>query len=49
MPRLILALEAGHDDNMARVEELEHLLGRDVGNLSLGVKLVRDNACLGTG
>jgi hypothetical protein len=39
-----MALEAGDDDNVARIEVLEDFLGGDVGNLRLGVEAVGDDA-----
>ena len=43
MAFLVLALEPGDDDDVAGVEELEHFLRGDVGNLRLGVELVGDD------
>ncbi len=49
MAVLVLALEAGDDDDVAGVEVLVHFLRRDVHDLRLGVHLVGDDAGLRAG
>ncbi len=49
MAIVVLALETRDDDDMARVEMLENLLGRDVEDLRLGVHPVGDDAGLRAG
>jgi len=39
-------LKSGHDDDLAVVEQLVNLLGRDVGDAGLGVNAVRGNSGL---
>ena len=46
---LRLALETGDDDDVARVERVVNLLGRDVVDLRLRVNAIGDDASLGAG